>query len=54
MKESLKNIVRDSVENLFFSNEDGFPVLDIEISIPKKKGVWRLFFKYSNGSDKNA
>lgn len=37
MKESLKNIVRDSVENLFFSNEDDFPILDIEISIPKKR-----------------
>jgi len=37
MKESLKNIVRDSVENLFFSNKDDFPILDIEISIPKKR-----------------
>ena len=37
MKESLKNIVRDSVEDLFFSNKDDFPILDIEISIPKKR-----------------
>lgn len=37
MKESLKNIVRDSVENLFFSNKDDFSILDIEISIPKKR-----------------
>jgi len=37
MKDSLKNIVRDTVENLFSPNRDDFPIPDIEISIPKKR-----------------
>jgi arginyl-tRNA synthetase len=37
MKETLKNIVRGSVEHLFLSDEDDFSISDIEISIPKKR-----------------
>ena len=37
MKESLRNIVRDTVENLFFSKEDDLILSDIDISTPKKR-----------------
>nr|NIP37756.1 arginine--tRNA ligase [Candidatus Dadabacteria bacterium]NIS07485.1 arginine--tRNA ligase [Candidatus Dadabacteria bacterium]NIV41791.1 arginine--tRNA ligase [Candidatus Dadabacteria bacterium]NIY21124.1 arginine--tRNA ligase [Candidatus Dadabacteria bacterium] len=37
MKESLKDIVRESVKNLYFEDSADIPVTDIEISIPKKR-----------------
>ncbi|NIX15824.1 MAG: arginine--tRNA ligase, partial [Candidatus Dadabacteria bacterium] len=37
MKESLKDIVRDSVKNLYFEGSADIPVSEIEISIPKKR-----------------
>ena len=37
MKESLKDIVRESVSSLYFEGSSEIPVSDIEISIPKKR-----------------